>query len=181
MQIDFYSAGNDCLLIFTGLGGNTAGYQNKYIKIAENIRQKYGFSVFVAAVPKDCWEHPQQVFTQAVEHVLSQAAPKNLYIMGSSAGASLALWYSHLYPQIKRMLAVNPVLNLNYDRTKKGIESFVGEKIIVVTGEYDPCAVWLNLLPRNDKITAELIDGVDHVFTDKLDHFIALPERLFYN
>ena len=35
MKIDFYPAGGDCLLIFTGLGGNTKGGENKYVKIAD--------------------------------------------------------------------------------------------------------------------------------------------------
>ncbi|MDE6557688.1 MAG: hypothetical protein K2K39_01130, partial [Clostridia bacterium] len=121
MQIDFYSSGNNCVLIFTGLGGDTKGYENKYVKIAETITQKYGFSVFVAQVPKDLWSHPQEVFEEAVGRVISEYAPETIYVMGSSAGASIAIWYSHLYPQIKKVLAVNPVLNLNYHRTKEGI------------------------------------------------------------
>ncbi|MDE6373347.1 MAG: alpha/beta hydrolase, partial [Clostridia bacterium] len=145
IKIDYYPAGEDCLLIFTGLGGDTKGYENKYVKIAETAAAKYGFSTFVAGVPPDCWARPQEVFATAVEYVLSVKPPRIVYVMGSSAGASISLWYSHSYPQIKRVLAINPVLNLNFHRTREGLEKFAGDKTSVVCGEFDPCAVWVSL------------------------------------
>lgn len=181
MEIDYYPAGRDCLLIFTGLGGDTKGYENKYVKIAEEITQSSGYSVVVAGVPRDCWERPQQVFKEAVDYVLSKGNPKTIYVMGSSAGASLAIWYSHLYPQIKKVLAVNPVLNLNYHRTKEGIAEFVGEKMYVVEGELDPCAVWINLLSQKDNLHTEVLNGIDHVFKGKIEEFISLPSRFLFN
>lgn len=181
MQIDYYCAGKDCFLIFTGLGGDTKGYENKYVKIAEEITQKYGFTVFVAAVPKDLWSHPQEVFAEAVENVLSKCAPEKIYVMGSSAGASLAIWYSHLYPKIEKVLAVNPVLNLNYHRTKEGIQKFTGEKMFVEVGELDPCAMWVGALPEKDNVHTEVLKGVDHVFKGRTEEFIALPPKTLFN
>lgn len=177
----YYPAGEDCLLIFTGLGGDTKGYENKYVKIAETITQKYGFSVFVAGVPQDCWSRPHEVFDEAVNYVLSKGESEKIYVMGSSAGASLAVWYSHLYPQIKKVLAVNPVLNLNYHRTKEGIEKFTGEIMFVKVGELDPCAIWVNLLPHKDNLRVDVLKGIDHVFKGKLDEFITLPEKTLFN
>ena len=179
MKIDFYPAGKDCLLIFTGRGGDTKGYGNKYVKIAENVTRKYGFSVFVAAVPENCWDSPQEVFSFAVDYVLSKTDTENIYVTGSSAGASLAIWYSHLYPQIKKVLAVNPVLNLNLHRTKDGILKFNGEKMFIVSGDKDPCVVWLNLLPHKDNLSTQTLKGVDHVFSNRIAEFIALPALLF--
>ncbi|MDE7453292.1 MAG: alpha/beta hydrolase [Clostridia bacterium] len=178
MKIDFYPAGGDCLLIFTGLGGNTKGGENKYVKIAENAVQKYGFSVFVAGVPEDCWERPQEVFSEAVNHVLTLTKAETVYVSGNSAGASLALWYSHLYPQIKKILAVNPVLNYNYHRTKEGVLKF-GGKIFIASGELDPNAKWLNMLPVRDNLSKQIVQGADHSFKDKLPEFISLPDLLF--
>ncbi len=99
--------------------------------------------------------------------------------MGNSAGANLPICYSYLYPQIKKVLAINPVLNLNYHKTKEGILNFNGEKMFVVTGELDPAAVWLNSLPKKANLSTEILQGVDHVFTDNLEKFIALPQVLF--
>ena len=180
MQIDIYPAGKDCVLILTGLGGDTKGYEDKYVKIAEAITQKYGFTVFVAGVPKDCWSRPQEVFKEAVEHVLAKRAPEKIYIMGSSAGASLAIWYSHLYPQIEKVLAVNPVLNLNYHRTKEGIQKFAGEKMFVEVGELDPCAMWVSALPKKENVCGEVLEGIDHVFKGRTEEFIALPDKTLF-
>ncbi len=179
MEIDFYAGGENCLIIFTGLNGNTKGYGDKYLKIAEAVVKDTGFSVFVAAVPGNCWDCPQEVFTSAVDYALSKVKAENIYITGNSAGANLAICYSYLYPQIKKVLAINPVLNLNYHKTKEGILNFNSEKMFVVTGELDPAAVWLNSLPSKSNLSTEILQGVDHVFTDNLEKFIALPQVLF--
>ena len=179
MKIDFYPAGKDCFLIFTGLGGNVKGSENKYVKIAESVTKNYGFSVFVAALPEDCWERPQEVFKKALNHVMTMSGEGKIFVMGSSAGASIALWYSHLYPQIKKVLAINPVLNYNYHRTKEGVLKFGGEKIFIASGDMDPCAKWLNMLPVKDNLSKQTLKGVDHVFTDKLPVFLSLPDLLF--
>ncbi len=70
MEIDFYSGGENCLIIFTGLNGNTKGYCDKYVKIAEAVNKNTGFSVFVAAVPEHCWDCPQEVFSYALDYAL---------------------------------------------------------------------------------------------------------------
>lgn len=180
MQIDFYPAGKDCVLIFTGLGGDTKGYENKYVRLADEITAKSGFSVFVAGVPADVWSHPQDVFERAVSCVTAKLSPEKIYVMGSSAGASIAVWYSHLYPQIKKVLAVNAVLNLNYHRTREGIEKFAGEKMFVRTGGLDPCAVWINLLPQKQNLSVELLKDIDHVFSGKTEEFISLPIKTLF-
>ena len=37
IDIEFYEGGRDVLVIFTGIGGTTKGYQNKYEKIAKYV------------------------------------------------------------------------------------------------------------------------------------------------
>lgn len=180
MEIDFYNAGKNCLLILTGRGGNTRGYANKYVKIAEEVTKRYNFSVAVAGVPSTCWDNPQKIFSDIVNAVFTRLAPEKIYVMGSSAGATIALWYAYMCPSIQKVLSVNPVLNLNYHRAKEGIEKFCGGRIFVETGEFDPCAVWVNLLPQKDNLQVEILGGVDHVFKDKLDVFTALPHKTLF-
>lgn len=177
---DYYPAGADCLVIFTGRGGDTKGYADKYVKIARRAVEDYRFSVLAAGVPQDIWSRPQAVFTAVVNLALSKHPSGKIYLMGSSAGASLALWYAHMYPRIERVLAVNPVLNLNFHRTREGLEKFGGEKIHIAVGGLDPCAVWAELLPEAENTVKEIIAGADHVFGGRLEEFIALPfEKLF--
>jgi len=181
MEIDYYPAGENALLIFTGLGGTVRGYLDKYVQIAENAVKKYNFSVFVAAVPEDCWEKPQSVFTEAINYVLGKGLSGTVYVMGSSAGANLAIWYSHLYPQITRVLAVNAVLNLNVHKTRKGLISFQGEKMFVFTGGDDPSVQYSQLLPERENAEYRILDGVDHTFTGRLQEFINLPETTLFS
>lgn len=180
INIDNYPAGADCLIIFTGLGGDTKGYENKYVTIAEEVTEKYGFSVFAAGVPQDLWSRPQEVFSTVFDYVLSVCPPRTIYLMGSSAGASISIWYAHLYPQIKKVLAVNPVLNLNFHRVRDGLEKFSGEEIHIAIGEYDPCAMWVQLLPEQKNLVKEIIAGADHVFKGKLNEFISLPLKSLF-
>ena len=180
IKTDYYPAGKNCLLILTGRGGDTKGYENKYEKIAVNVTQKYGFSVVVAAVPEDIWERPTEFFKEAVGSVPPFCKGGDIFVLGSSAGASLAIWYAHTYPQIKRVLAVNPVLNLNFHRTREGIEKFEGGKMIIVSGELDPCVMWAQLLPEKDNLVKQVLKDTDHIFSGKLSDFIALPERTLF-
>lgn len=180
VKTDYYPAGKNCLLVFTGRGGDTKGYENKYVKIAEEVTRKNGFSVVVVAVPDDIWARPTEVFNEAVGAVVPFCKDGDIYVMGSSAGASLAVWYAHLYPQIKRVLAVNPVLNLNLHRTCEGLEKFAGERMFIVCGELDPCVMWAQLLPEKDNLKKEILRDTDHIFSGKLTDFIALPERTLF-
>lgn len=44
------------LLILTGRGGSADGFGNKYGKIRDRVREKYGFSVYIVRTPQDVWE-----------------------------------------------------------------------------------------------------------------------------
>lgn len=46
IEIDKFISGNKVLLIMTGLGGTTKGYENKYHTIAKQAYNK-GYSVFI--------------------------------------------------------------------------------------------------------------------------------------
>jgi alpha-beta hydrolase superfamily lysophospholipase len=48
---------------------------------------------------------------------------------GHSAGGTILPWYLDDYPNIKSVLAVNPLLNVNPQWTKRGCEEFNGTKI----------------------------------------------------
>ena len=105
------------LLILTGRGGSADGFGNKYGKIRDRVREKYGFSVYIVRTPQDVWERKNAFFEEAVSAVIQY---QQIYMMGVSAGASIALWYAAGYPQIVRVLAVNPVLQINFDMALSG-------------------------------------------------------------
>ena len=120
------------LLILTGRGGSADGFGNKYGKIRDRVREKYGFSVYIVRTPQDVWERKNTFFEEAVSAVIQY---RQIYMMGVSAGASIALWYAAGYPQIVRVLAVNPVLQINFDMALSGMRRFRGERLNVVVGD----------------------------------------------
>ena len=184
-EIEIHEKGNNILLIFTGVGGTTKGFQNKYETIANNVTKSYGFSVIVATTPSGSWlrldgNNLQDIMNSILDKKRNEHF--NVYVMGSSAGANIVLNYSYLFPQIKRVLAINPVLNMNLHRIHEGIKKFNGEKITIVFGEKDYSSKLIEVLPQADVLDTIVLPNVDHMFTGQLETFISLPNQyLFYN
>lgn len=101
-------------------------------------------------------------------------------MMGVSAGASIALWYAAGYPQIVRVLAVNPVLQINFDMALSGMRRFRGERLNVVVGDRDPSARWAKALADKSGAQIDILPETDHLFSGKLDEFTALPEKYLF-
>jgi len=187
IEIEYYEGGNDVLLILTGLGGSTKGYQNEYKTIAENAVSKHNATVFVATTPPGSWEHPKENICYVMNYINSHMDNKgftsfNINAMGYSAGATFLAWYAYELPNIKRVIAINPVLMINIHRMVDGINNFEGESIKVIIGEKDPS---ITLAPMLDKIKSERFErltilNADHNFMDMLEDFIDLPEKFLY-
>ena len=176
-----YTEDNDedkAFVILTGLGGSADGFGNKYLRIAEYVQSDYGFPVFIAPTPKDIWDKKEKFFDEIAARFIQNKTC--VYLMGVSAGATMALWYAVKYPQIRRILCVNPVLNINLHLTSSGIRDFCGEKMAVVFGEKDPSAKWAKLLPVLPNLQIHIIPDADHVFCGKLDEFIDLPKKYLF-
>ena len=179
IEIKTYPAGENVLLVLTGLGGSLSGYGGKYIKIAQRASREYGFTTSVAAVTEDVWADKERAFDEMFSRACSAAS--KAYIMGSSAGASLALWYAHKYKNVAKVLCVNPVLNVNLPLTVKGMKEFEGEKLYIVSGDCDPSFVWAKMIKSAQKTEVRILENVDHFFTGKLNEFINLPFELLFD
>lgn len=169
---------DNLFLILTGLGGSADGFCNKYGRICDSVQKEHGFSALVVPTPQDVWGRKDAFFEEVAANFIQNS--RRVYIMGVSAGASLALWFSARYPQIGRVLCVNPVMNLNLHLAIAGAHSFCGEKMTIVFGEYDPSAKWAAAIPQKNNVQTHIIPGADHVFSGMLDEFIALPERFLF-
>lgn len=165
-------------VVLTGLGGSADGFGNKYSRISEYVQRDYGFPVFIVSTPKDIWERKEKFFDEIATRFMQNKTC--VYLMGVSAGATMALWYAAKYPQIERVLCVNPVLNINLHLTSNGIRDFCGEKMAVVFGEKDPSAKWAKVIPQRENVQTYIFPATDHVFSGMLDEFIALPKRFLF-
>ena len=183
IEIEFYEKGQDVLFIFTGIGGTTKGYQNKYELIANQVVKDYGFSVAVVATPHGALLTLNDNMQYVMNFLFEQKKSKDIrvYAMGTSAGGNIVLSFSYPYPQIKKVLAINPVMNVNFHLIKNGIKEFVEGKINVVFGEHDSSTKWVELLPNSDNLSVTILPNIDHEFRGNLQSFIDLPNKFLFN
>ena len=174
IDIEYYESGKDFFLIITGIGGTIKGYKNKYEIIARNVIKKYNFSVVVATSPFGSWLHTEQNLDYIMNYIKSKRnCDYKVYAMGNSAGANILLWHSYKFPQIKKVLAVNPVMNINIHLLKRLQETT--KDIKIVFGEKDNSCKFAKLIPLNTNVNIEILPDIDHNFTDKSNIFLELP------
>lgn len=175
IEMAYYKAGKNCLLILTGIGGTTKGFQNKYEKIAKQVVGKYNYSVIVATSPKGSWQHTKANLDYIMS-VINENEYHNIFAMGSSAGANILLMHAYEFPQIKKILAINPVLNVNLHKINNGIEFFNGN-VFLICGEDDMSNKFKEIV--NKKAKTITIPNADHNFTNQFKVYIKLYEYLF--
>ena len=173
--IVFIKGGQDCSLY---------GYQNKYLKMAHNIHDKYGYTVIVSSNPFN-GENPLDNAMKVVHKVVEKCHFKDyqIYYMGLSNGAIVGAWYGVNYSKIKRMLLINPPLDVYWDITKEGIEKFQGERMNIVFGNKDPSYSYTPLIKeiKNEKVHLHIIEGEDHCFSTDAYDFERLPMEFLLN
>lgn len=173
--IVFIKGGQDCSIY---------GYQNKYLKMARNIHDTYGYTVICSNNPFD-GENPLDNAMKVIKKICTKCGFKDyqIYYMGLSNGAIVGIWYGVNYPQIKRMLLINPPLDVYWDITKNGILKFQGERMNFVFGDLDPSYPYTPLIQEmtNDKLHLHIIKGEDHSFTTDAYDFQRLPIEFLLN
>lgn len=167
------------VFIKPGRGGTVNGRDDKYLKIAESLRQKFGCSVICSANELDIPFTSDMLFVErfAMERGFNDF---DLYYFGNSDGALRGLrecWAS----KVQRALLVNPPLGLDMPGAINGVKNFIDESMRIVAGSLDPSASLARLLAQsgNPRVSVEILDGVDHDFTGAQDLFASLPQKLF--
>lgn len=177
IDIEFYKGNENALLILTGIGGTTKGYDDKYVKIANQILNKFGFSVIVATTPSGSYLHTKENLDFVMKYVLDKCSGK-VYAMGNSAGGNILLMHAHEHSQIEKILAVNPVLNINFFKIESGINKFKG-KSIIVCGEKDTSSKFCKML--NCTCDINILKDIDHNFSNDIEVFIDLPRTYLFS
>lgn len=172
----------DCaLLIKGGQGGSACGYRNKYLNLANEIRDKYGITV-VSCATRDNLKLDNQVnqIAKDVDFVngCCKSHPKILF-MGMSKGASLGSIEGSKIPQISRLLLVNPPLMINLPRICHAAKNFSGEMMTFVFGSEDPSIRESGLLKfhERDNMKVVTVPGQDHHFSKEGFNLTTLVEE----
>ncbi len=174
--------GNDTIVfIKAGQNGSLYGYQNKYIKMAKRLNDKYGCSVICSLNPFD-GNNPLDNAMEVIEDYAKKFDDYEIYYLGYSNGALIGAWFGIKYPKIKRMALVNGPLMYNLHKTKEGALSFKGESINFIYGEHDQSTPYIELLKsiENDKIKVFIEEEQDHHFSKSEEEFQKIPEKYLF-
>ena len=169
--------------IKAGLTGSIYGYENKYLKMAKNLNEKFGVSVFVASNPEGTGNsigHGLQIIKNYCKE--RQVKQFNVYFVGVSNGGVQGLFAFEKNPLIKKALLIGAPLNYNPDLIKKALINFNGEKLHLICGDKDPGFGLFKLYSEleNEKIIFTAFLNVDHVFSGNTELFIKLPEKYLF-
>ena len=176
IEFAYYGDRGNVLLVLTGIDGTLNGYEDKYVKLANKVLEETDFSVVIATTPPGSWEHTKQNLNIIMQNVLAHYNG-HIYAMGVSAGGNILLMHAFEFGSfINKVLAVNPVLNINIDKIDAGINAFKAETILVC-GENDSSSLYCQALKSTPKIIK--LQNVDHNFSDRIDEFVDLPMRYF--
>ena len=169
------------LLIKGGQGGSACGYRNKYLNLANEIRDKCGITVMSCATrdePKSNNQANQIAEDVDLVNNCCKSHPKILF-MGMSKGASLGCIDGSKISQISKLLLINPPLMINLPRICHAAKNFSGEMMTFVFGSEDPSIKESGLLKlyERDNMKVVTIPGQDHYLSKDGFNLMTLMEE----
>ena len=182
-QVDygFVFGGNrqKILLIKAGQGGSVYGYCNKYLKLACEMRDLYGFSVICASTPSSDISQMIQ-FAEVVKSEFEINEQVQIYFMGMSMGASIGCRGRQLFPEISRFLLINPPMMINTPLICRSAKKFEGDMMTFVFGSFDPSVNLAGLLKLHERenMHVEIVPGQDHHFSNNGFRLLELIKLL---
>ncbi len=189
VNLDYGIMNGNNIIVFikVGLTGSIYGYKNKYLRIANNLNEKFGCTIFCVSNPIDAGSSIYHGIKMIENYCIARKfCDYKIYFIGHSNGAMQGLYECSKFKKIKKCLLINPVLNELPRKIIKAFKDFSGEKMFVVCGSKDPCFNLFKLYSEHEddynhlKFVAYL--NTDHNFTGCMEEFIKLPEKyLFQN
>lgn len=162
-KIDYGIIKGNEIIVFIKVGkdGSIYGFNNKYLQLANDINNKYGYTIICSSNSyKSTLKYEMDFINNYCENKFINY---QIYYIGISNGASLGMQYGYNYKMIKRMLLINGPLMINFDKVINGIKKYQGD-IYLIYGSLDPSIKYVKLLEEinNDKININIIDGENH-------------------
>jgi hypothetical protein len=165
---------NKVLFIKTGQGGTIYGYDHKYLDLAIQVNEKYGYSVFVSSTTIDTKESFQNDI-KIIEECL-KTSDFEIYYMGVSKGGLIGIWYGCDEPKIIKMVSINTPLMINYHgKTLPGVQKLGTDKLTMIYGSLDPSYKYVPFIQKHANV--QIIKGEGH----NIKNVSALLYELFYS
>lgn len=170
------------VIILPGVDGSVDGFENKYVRMADNITSKQRKAVVRLSNPFISYYHWEDNLREALAYVEESAQELfgtediSIEIIGHSAGAAAAASLAWEYPAIKKLLLINTAAAVSPEKIVDGLRKYSND-VRMVFGSEDPSLPFAATLPNGTQV--EIIEGADHHFTgERLEAFIALPDLL---
>jgi len=167
---------NNIILIVSGIDGSVDGYKNKYIKLANYLTKNKIGAVVRMSNPYTFgfgWDsNLRRVLTYILKNtndICGNNKP-NIYIMGISAGAGAAAMIAWEYPEIKKLLLMEPAWKIGPEMIKQNLPKFKGE-LYVVVGSGDEALgeemgkKFIKYAPKAKHKELHIIPNCDHYFS----------------
>lgn len=169
------------VVIKAGLGGDYAGYENKYLQIASILNRKYGVTVICISNPGQ-FDH-ELSDTDIIACITSELGIENpdISFVGVSNGANKGLKLAANELDVKHLLLVNMPLMVNYHKTLEYISTADKTEIMLACSEFDPSYSYLPFLELKHFPNLKIVrvPKADHQFIGMLKEFIELIVGFF--
>ena len=171
------SGNGKIVYIKAGMGGNFLGYEDKYLKIARGLNERFGCSVICASNPCPL---PILADKMIIDEFLSRhkTCTAELFFFGHSNGGVKGLELAASGVPFERMVLVNMPLMINFNKALGMMKAIPDTKIIAAYGDGDPSVGFIPFLLSAHLPNLEIlkIPGADHNFSGALDKFISLAD-----
>ena len=178
IEYKIISGNEKIVFIKAGAGGNASGYDDKYIKMANRLHERFGATVI-------CASNPDMPHKSVDEEKIRQVVAENnfsefeLYFVGTSDGAYQNLSLAKRFNETKKILSINSSFS-TFSKLEEKICALPNVEKIFVLGtaddDYEELIAIKNITCDNLKLIE--VDGADHSFNGMLDEFIKLVDNL---
>jgi hypothetical protein len=141
IPIEYHQTNTENIIInIPGAGGSVGGYLNKYLNLGNYIQEK-NIASFVR-IPNDRPGESELTVRTIVNYCLKHSQDicgsdiPNIWLMGFSAGAGAIVLSCWEYPEVKKVLAINPYIEGIRDKVKRDLPSYTG-KLFLIKGSDD--------------------------------------------
>ena len=177
LNMGYIPGSENILFIKTGQGGSIYGYENKYLHLAWAIREKYGFSVLVSSTTDDASK--EYDIDMLVLNKIFVNQSYQIYYLGVSKGGLVGIWRGGENSNIKRMVAINPPLMINYHSKTRPALDKLGSKLTIVIGSLDPSYDYVPFAKGHTHI--EVLMGADHNLVGSPKSLLEIVEKYLIN
>lgn len=164
----------DTVFVKAGRGGTHRGENDKYLRFAAYLREKYGVSVICADNPDEC----RNSCAGDID-VLHKYARGKCYLWGTSDGAFKCIDIAVVLGDFEKAVLVNMPLMINFYRTKERLRALGGARFAFVYGERDPSFKYLPFMRSPEGCEIATLAGAGHVLSCTAEECELFARLLF--